>query len=48
MQYISRLIIIWDSLVAEIVKNLFAMQENWVQSLGQKERTTTPSHTFTG
>ena len=28
---------IWASLVAQIVKNLPAMQETWVQSLGQKD-----------
>ena len=26
----------WASLVAQLVKNLPAMQETWVQSLGQK------------
>ena len=27
----------WASLVAQMVKNLPAMQETWVQSLGQKD-----------
>ena len=27
----------WASLVAQLVKNLPAMQETWVQSLGQEE-----------
>jgi len=27
----------WASLVAHMVKNLTAMQETWVQSLGQKD-----------
>ena len=27
----------WASLVAQLVKNLPAMQETWVQSLGQKD-----------
>ena len=27
----------WDSLVAKTVKNLPAMQETWVQSLGRKD-----------
>ena len=27
----------WDSLVAQMVKNLTAMQETWVQSLGQED-----------
>ena len=26
----------WDSLVAQLVKNLPTMRETWVQSLGQK------------
>ena len=28
---------IWASLVAQMVKNLPAMQEMWVQSLGQED-----------
>ena len=28
---------IWDSLVAQVVKNLPAMQETWIQSLGWKD-----------
>ena len=37
----------WDSLVAQLVKNLPAMQETWVQSLGwenplEKGKATTP------
>ena len=28
---------IWASLVAQMVKNLPAMQETWVQSLGQED-----------
>ena len=27
----------WASLVAQMVKNLLAMQETWVQSLGQED-----------
>ena len=27
----------WTSLVAQLVKNLPAMQETWVQSLGQED-----------
>ena len=33
-QYIQAL---WASLVAQMVKSLPAMQETWVQSLGQKD-----------
>ena len=29
--------VIWASLVAQTVKNLLAMQETWVQSLGWKD-----------
>ena len=29
--------IVWASLVAQIVKNLPAMQETWVQSLGEED-----------
>ena len=28
---------IWDSLVAQVVKNLPAMQETWIQSLGSED-----------
>ena len=31
------LLLIWASLVAQLVKNLPAMQETWVQSLGLEE-----------
>ena len=27
----------WDSLIAQLVKNLPAVQETWVQSLGQED-----------
>ena len=30
-------VVVWASLVAQIVKNLLAMQEPWVQSLGQDD-----------
>ena len=33
--YLSRSTLLWDSLVAQIVKNLPAMQETWIWSLGQ-------------
>ena len=41
------LVIPWDSLVAQMVKNLPGMWKTWVQSLGQedpleKEMATTP------
>ena len=29
--------VLWDSLVAQIVKNLPAMQETWVRSLGRED-----------
>ena len=29
--------VVWASLVAQIVNNLLAMQEPWVQSLGQED-----------
>ena len=29
--------VVWASLVAQIVKNLLAMQETWVQPLGQED-----------
>ena len=29
--------ILWASLVAQIIKNLSAMQETWLQSLGQED-----------
>ena len=29
--------VFWDSLVAQLVKNLPAMQETWVQSLGWED-----------
>ena len=34
---ISQLTLWWASLEAQMVKNLPAMQETWVQSLGQEE-----------
>ena len=34
----------WASLVAQLVKNLPAMQETWVQSLGWEKGTATHSH----
>ena len=29
--------VLWDSLVTQLVKNLHAMQETWVWSLGQED-----------
>ena len=48
MYFICMCVIIWASLVAQTVKNLAAMQETWVQSLGwedplEKEMATHPS-----
>ena len=37
MYFICMCVIIWASLVAQTVKNLAAMQETWVQSLGQED-----------
>ena len=34
--YFQSILNIWDSLVARMVKNLPAMQETWVQSLGRE------------
>ena len=33
----SLYMLIWTSLAAQVIKNLLAMQETWVQSLGQEE-----------
>ena len=30
-------LIVWASLVAQMVKNLSAMQETWIQSLGRED-----------
>ena len=43
----NNLTVVWHSLVAQMVKNMPAMQESWVQSLGledplKKERQSTP------
>ena len=38
IQGINHLVIISASLVAQTVKNLPAMQETWIQSLGQEDR----------
>ena len=35
--YIISYIYLWASLVARLVKNLSAMQETWVQSLGRED-----------
>ena len=32
-----RMVLLWASLVAQMVKNLLAMQETWVQSLGLED-----------
>ena len=37
MYFICMCVIIWASLVAQSVKNLPAMQETWVRSLGQED-----------
>ena len=37
MYFICMCVIIWASLVAQMVKNLAAMQETWVRSLGQED-----------
>ena len=34
---LGTLTIVWASLVAETVNNLLAMQETWVQPLGQED-----------
>ena len=35
--YFDMLSILWASLVAQMVKNLPAMQKSWVRSLGQED-----------
>ena len=35
--YFDMLSILWASLVAQMVKNLSAMQKSWVRSLGQED-----------
>ena len=37
VHYKNSAIATWASLVAQMVKNLPAMQETWVQSLGQED-----------
>ena len=37
MEILLRYADIWASLVAQTVKNLLAMKETWVQSLGQED-----------
>ena len=37
MAFLHLLLKIWAFLVAQMVKNLPAMQETWVQSLGQED-----------
>jgi len=34
---LNNYLLIWASLMAQTVKNLSAMQETWVQSLGQED-----------
>ena len=37
LSFSRQCLLLWASLVAQLVKNLPAMQETWVQSLGQED-----------